>query len=74
MERAYRICWRRRVSRSSRIIAYIALVVAALALPASPAPALYLVSAVMVVLLFLGIHNSSDLVTYLAVERSHAAQ
>jgi len=54
--------------------AYIALIVAALALPASPAPALYLVSATMVALLFLGIRNSWDLVTYLAVERSHTAQ
>ena len=53
------------------LIAYIILIVAAMALPASPALALYIISAVMVVLLFLSIHNAWDLVTYLAVERSH---
>jgi hypothetical protein len=50
--------------------AYIALMVAAVALPANPA--LYIVGAAMVGLLFLGIHNAWDLVTYLAVERSHS--
>jgi hypothetical protein len=54
------------------LIAYIALIVGAIALPANPALALYIVSAAMVVLLFLGIHNAWDLVTYLAVERSHS--
>ncbi len=53
------------------LISYIALIVAAIALPANPALALYMISAVMVVLLFIGIHNAWDLVTYLAVERSH---
>ena len=52
--------------------AYVALIAAALALLANPELALYLVSAVMLVLLFLGIHNTWDLVTYLAVERSHS--
>ena len=51
--------------------AYIALLAAAMALPADPEPALYLTSAVMVVLLFLGIRNAWDLVTYMAVERAH---
>ena len=55
------------------LIAYIALIVAAIALPANPTLALYVISATMVVLLFLGIHNAWDLVTYLAVERSHRA-
>ena len=53
------------------LIAYIVLIGAALALPANPAPALYIISAAMLALLFLGIHNAWDLVTYLAVERSH---
>ena len=53
------------------LIAYIVLIVAAIALPAHPALALYIISAVMVVLLFIGIHNAWDLVTYLAIERSH---
>jgi hypothetical protein len=51
--------------------AYIVLIVAAILLPANPALALYIISAVMIVLLFLAIHNAWDLVTFLAVERSH---
>jgi hypothetical protein len=54
------------------LIAYTVLIVAAIALPANPALALYGISAGMVVLLFLGIHNAWDLVTYLAVKRSHS--
>lgn len=53
------------------LFAYIVLVAAGLMLPINPSLALYLVSAVMVVLLFLGIHNAWDLVTYLAIDRSH---
>ena len=52
-------------------LAYIMLIVAALILPANPTPALYVIGAAMILLLFLGIRNSWDLVTYLAVERSH---
>ena len=51
---------------------YVVLILAALALPANPALALYSISATMVLFLFLGIHNAWDLVTYLAVERSHS--
>jgi len=54
------------------LIAYIVLIVAAMALPANPALVLYIISAAMVVILFLGIHNAWDLVTYLAIERSHS--
>ena len=50
-------------------IAYAALVPPALLLPGSPAVALFVLGAVMVVLLFLGIHNAWDLVTYIAIER-----
>ena len=47
------------------------LVFAAAVFPKNPALALYIIGAVMIVLLFLGIHNAWDLVTYLALERSH---
>jgi hypothetical protein len=53
-------------------ISYIALIVAAVALPSKPMMGLYIISAAMVALLFLGIHNAWDLVTYFAVERSHS--
>lgn len=52
--------------------AYIVLIIAAIILPANPVLGLYIISAAMVVLLFLGIHNAWDLVTFFAVERSHA--
>jgi hypothetical protein len=52
------------------LIAYIVLIVAAIVLPANPALALYIISAAMIVLLFLGIHNAWDLVTYFTVVRS----
>jgi hypothetical protein len=51
--------------------AYIALISAAITLLANPALGLYIISAVMIVLLFVGIRNAWDLVTYLAIERSH---
>jgi hypothetical protein len=50
---------------------YIILIAAALALQANAALALYPFGAVMVALLFLGLHNAWDLVTFLAIERSH---
>ncbi len=50
--------------------AYIVLIISAIALPANPAPVLYIISAASVVLLFLGIHNAWDLVTYFAIVRS----
>lgn len=53
------------------LITYVALIAAALALPGNPVLALYGVSAIMVTLLFLGIHNAWDLVTFLAIERAH---
>ncbi len=53
------------------LAAYIVLIVAAILLQIDPALALYMISAVMVVLLFISIHNAWDLVVYLAVDRSH---
>lgn len=54
------------------LLAHIGLILAAIALPANPALALYIISAAMVLLLFVGIRNAWDLVTFLAVERSHS--
>jgi len=39
-------------------------------LPGNPAPALFVIGAGTVLLLFTGIHNAWDTVTYLAIERS----
>lgn len=52
------------------LLAHVGLVVAAIALPANPALALYIISAAMLLLLFVGIRNAWDLVIFLAVERS----
>lgn len=51
--------------------AYIVISIAAAVLSAHPALALSMINAVMIVLLFIGIRNAWDLVTFLAVERSH---
>ncbi len=51
--------------------AHVVLIVSAVTLPANPALALYLVAVVMLALLFTGIRNAWDLVTFLAIERSH---
>lgn len=56
------------------LCSYILLSVSALLLPANAALALYLASAVVAALLFTGIHNAWDLVTFLAVDRSHPEQ
>lgn len=53
------------------VLAYISVIAAAIALPTNPVPALYIVSAATLLLLFLGIRNAWDNVTYLAVERAH---
>lgn len=50
------------------LVAYAALVVAAMLLPGNPTPALFAVGAVTLLLLFIGIHNAWDVVTYLALE------
>jgi hypothetical protein len=49
------------------LAAYVALVGAALRLPGDPAPTLFLVGAATVLLLYIGIHNAWDNVTYLVV-------
>src|SRR5258708_4300685 len=52
------------------LVSYTALVVAALLLPGQPAPALFVIAAATVLLLFIGIHNAWDNVTYTAIELS----
>ncbi len=52
------------------LISYTALVVAAMVLPSNSAPALFVIAAGTVLLLFIGIHNAWDTVTYIAIELS----
>ena len=52
------------------LISYTALVVAAILLPGQPAPTLFVIAAVAILLLFIGIHNAWDNVTYIAIELS----
>jgi hypothetical protein len=54
---------------ASPLVAYLALVAAAPLLPVSPEPTLFLIGAAMALLLFNGIRNAWDIVTYLVVER-----
>ena len=54
------------------LLAHVFLIAAAITLSANPAPALYIVSAAMLILLFIGIRNAWDNMTYLAVERAHS--
>jgi hypothetical protein len=50
------------------LVSYTALVVAAIVLSGNPAPALFVIGAVTVLLLFIGIHNAWDTLTYIAIE------
>ena len=52
------------------LISYTALVVAAILLPIYPRPVLFIIAAVTMLLLFMGIRNAWDVVTYMAIERS----
>ena len=52
------------------LVSYTALVVAAFLLPGIPAPSLFVIGAATVLLLFIGIHNAWDNVTYIALELS----
>jgi hypothetical protein len=52
------------------LVSYTALVVAALLLPGHAAPALFVIAAATVLLLFIGIHNAWDNVTYVALDLS----
>lgn len=50
------------------LLAYAALVIAALVLPDNPLPTLFILSAAAILLIFIGIHNAWDTVTYLITE------
>ena len=54
------------------LVSYTALLVAAIVLPGNPAPALFVIAAGTVLLLFTGIHNAWDNVTYIAFELSRS--
>jgi hypothetical protein len=49
-------------------VAYALLLVAAIMLPHAPTPALFCIGAVALLLLFIGIHNAWDTVTYIVME------
>ncbi|MBA2676977.1 MAG: hypothetical protein H0U76_01050 [Ktedonobacteraceae bacterium] len=49
-------------------VAYSALVVATIVLPSNPVTTLFIVGAATILLLFIGIHNSWDAVTYLIIQ------
>ena len=50
------------------LVSYTALVVAAIVLPSQPVPALFVIAAAMMLLLFIGIHNAWDVVTFMLIE------
>ena len=54
------------------LVSYTALLVAAMLLPGQPAPALFVIAAGTVLLLFIGIHNAWDNVVYIAFELSRS--
>ena len=51
------------------LASYLAFVVAALVLLGAPQPALFIIGAALLLLLFIGIHNAWDIVTYVAFMR-----
>ena len=54
------------------LLAHVLLIVAAFVLLKNPSLAFYLVGSAMMLLLLVGIRNAWDMVTFLAVERSHS--
>jgi len=53
------------------LVSYAGLVVvAAILLPSQPVSALFVIAAVTMLLLFIGIHNAWDVVTYTTIQRS----
>jgi hypothetical protein len=51
------------------VIAYAAIVIGGVVLSRHPGPALFLIAAAAVLLLFIGIHNAWDTVTYIVIEQ-----
>lgn len=56
------------------VLAYLGIFGAAIALPTRPEPALFAVAAASLALLFIGIHNAWDTVTYIAVTRDKSTE
>jgi hypothetical protein len=54
------------------LVAYAALLAAAILLVWHPTPSLFAIAAASLLLLFIGIHNAWDSVTYIAVRHSRA--
>jgi hypothetical protein len=52
------------------LVSYSALVIAGILLPGQPAQALFIIAAATVLLLFVGIHNAWDNVTFIAIDLS----
>ena len=52
------------------LAAYVTIIVSAVFLPARGAPALFGIGAASLLLLFIGIHNAWDTVTYIALQRA----
>ena len=55
-------------------VSYLALIVAALLLLDDPPLALFIIAAVTILLLFIGIHNAWDTLTYMVIERSRSKE
>lgn len=51
------------------LIAYVAIAVSAIELPMIPATSLFVIAGATILMIFIGIHNAWDVVTYLAIER-----
>jgi len=56
--------------RTFPLVAYVALIVAGIVLRGSPVPAMFVIGGVTVALLFIGIRNAWDSITFLAIERA----
>jgi hypothetical protein len=56
------------------LIAYVALLVSSIILRSRPEQSLFVIGCAAVLLIFIGIHNSWDTVTYIAVRQSEKAQ
>jgi len=56
------------------LFAYLTLVVAAALLSRHPEPALSLIAAVTLGLVFIGIHNAWDTITYVATDSEHGSE
>ena len=52
------------------LVSYSALVIGGILLPGQPTQALFIIASATMLLLFIGIHNAWDVVTYTAFERS----